>query len=103
MRNIREVYSESAEAKAQYAVQPQTITQIVDALMDAMFGPSEYSYVSIMNAVADRLSERGFALATTDPLMAQELCRASCEIGMAAEQLDRRLLEQSVTYFKEAN
>jgi hypothetical protein len=77
----------------------KTIFDQVDAIMDAMFGPSEYSYVAIMNSVADRLSERGFAVATTNPELAYALCKASAEIGEAAEKRDRVLVSELNRWF----
>jgi hypothetical protein len=73
-----------------------TIMEQVDQIMDAMFGPSRYADVDLLNRVADKLSDEGFAIACTDPVNAYKLLQISCELGERAQALDKQLVNEIV-------
>jgi len=105
MSVIREVYSGLNGAKEQYSVpSSQTIFEQVNAIYDAILGPSRYQEVALLNHVADKLSDEGFAIAVTDPLTAYELLKISAELGEKAQRLDDELVAELSKFFEqEAN
>ena len=98
-RCIREVYRGLGEPKADYSVSPQTIIEQVDAIVDAVMGPSPYRGVTMLNNASDYLSEQGFAITITDPHRAYSLLQASAELGRLADELDAELAEKFAAEF----
>ena len=81
-----------------------SIFEQVNAIYDALLGPSRYQEVALLNHVADKLSDEGFAIAVTDPLTAYELLKISAELGEKAQRLDDELVAELRKFFEqEAN
>jgi hypothetical protein len=84
--------------------QQESVIQMADRICEAVLGPTEYRMVALMNSVADQLSDRGMAIAVDQPQLASHLLIAACEIGLAAEKLDRALIDKMAAWFDaEAN
>lgn len=77
----------------------KTVIEMADAICDAILGPSPFRDVCLMNSVADRLSERGFAIALTEPVTAYGMLQLSAELGEKAQALDNALVEKFAVEF----
>jgi len=97
MSVIREVYSAKNGNKEQYSVaRPETIFEQVDAIMDAMFGPTAYSGVTKLNRAAEYCSDQSLIESTKDAAFCEGFARASLLLQRHADSLDAYLVESFI-------
>ena len=71
---------------------PQTIFEQLDAIMDAMFGPTAYSVVTKLNRAAEYCSEQCLIEATKDGAYCEGFARACLLLSELADSLDSYLV-----------
>jgi len=101
---IRSVKAQSTLPQASDGVssvtRPETILEMTDRLCEAILGHTDYQLVATMNSVAEQLSNLGMAKACENLELSTAMLIAACEIGRAADKLDRYLIEQMVARFE---
>jgi len=75
---------------------PQTIFEQVDAIMDAMFGPTAYSGVTKLNRAAEYCSDQSLIESTKDAAFYEGFARASLLLQRHADSLDAYLVESFI-------
>ena len=94
-RTFRSSKDDSTAPQQDTAVTERTVFEQVDAIMDAMFGPTSYSGVAMLNRAAEYCSDRAM-IAATQVGGAQECAdyaEACLFLQRHADSLDAYLVE----------